>query len=66
MISGGFGIVKNGLIRYHDIKDLFKDKGGFASGNSKGDMKSEDKAENIRAMMNILQLDFAGSRSGMG
>jgi len=46
-------VIEDSLIRDIDVKDRPQDQGGFSGGDSERDIESEDKAENIRGIMDF-------------
>jgi hypothetical protein len=44
VISRGFGVVENGLIRDTDIKDMTQNKSRFSCWDGTGDMESQNQA----------------------
>jgi hypothetical protein len=61
--SGG-GVIQDSLIRDLDVKDISEDMSCFSGSDSVRDIEGEDKAENIRGIMDIREIDirFVGSR----
>ena len=44
VVSGGFGVVENGLVGHIDFKDLLKNEGGFAGRDREGHVEGQYKA----------------------
>lgn len=63
--SGGSGIVEYRLIRDLDVKDTAEDGGGFSGGDGKRHIESEDKAEDIRGIVDFGEIDLGAIRLGM-
>ncbi len=56
--SGSGGVIEDCLIRDIDVKDRPKNESSFSGSDSKRDVKSEDKAEDIGSIMNFSKIDF--------
>ena len=65
MVSSGFGVVENGLIRNTDLKDMVQDIGRFSGGDGTGDMEGQDQAQDIRAVEDAVKIDLGEIRGGM-
>ena len=66
-IEGGRGcVVQYGLIRDRDGEDRPEDEGRFSCTEGEGDVKSQDKAKNIRGVVDFGQVDGRLFGTGMG
>ena len=64
-ISGGFGVIENGLVRDGDIKDLLHDIGGFAGRDGEGDVEGQDETKDVLRVMDPAKVDVGFKRAGM-
>ena len=66
IVSGGFGVVKNSLIRNRDIKHLLKDEGCFSGADGKGHVEGQYKAENVLRVVDFSYVDVRFVWAGQG
>ena len=57
VISGGFGVIEDGLIRDTDVEDILQDEGGLSGADGEGDVEGEDEAEDVLGVMNSPDVD---------
>jgi hypothetical protein len=57
VVGGRLGVIERGLIRDGDIKDLSRDIGSFAGGDSKRDVEGQDEAEDVLRVMDSSDVD---------
>ena len=65
VISGRLGVIKNGLVRDVDIKDLLHDIGGFAGRDGEGYVEGQDEAEDVWRVMDPVNIDEGFIRARM-
>lgn len=63
--SGSGCVIEDSLIRDIDVKDRAENECGFSGSDSEGDIKGEDKAEDIGSIVNFREIDFGIIGLGM-
>ena len=51
--SGIEGVVKDGLIRGRNLKNIFEDESGFTSRDAQRDVKGEGEAEGVKRISDV-------------
>ena len=65
VISGGFGVIEDGLIRDADIEDILQDEGGLSGADGEGDVEGQDEAEDVLGVVNSPDVDGGFAWSGV-
>jgi len=58
VVGGALGVIEHALVGDRDVKDIAQDEGGFSSGDCAGDVKGQDEAEDIGAVVDTVEIDF--------